>query len=482
MKKAIDLACGRIRGYVLASSDQAFTSGAQLLSGRAIVPGEGWQSKRRRDSGHDWLILRLGVPGIVEGLEIDTTGHEHALPTQLSLEGCTAPHTSSADALQSWEPLLVKSALGEGPLHRFSLPNKKRYSHVRLNIFPDGGVARVRILGYPVPSWMAPGTSPPAALDLASLLNGGQVGQWSDAIEECASVNLLFPDPAGPETAGWTTRRRRQSGHEWLTVKLCAPGRVNSVTVDTEGVEGDCPVKISLKSAATPEHPKDDEWQRLLSSHPVLPNTEHVYSSQELTEQSQTRWVRLNLHPDGGVSRLRVWGELSSEGLVECRLRYLNSASPGELREIFRAVCHSDRWASQMALAGPFESVWDLQKKGAGAWSHCREADWREALLGHPRIGEKAQGADLASRWSRGEQSKAATPDEALKAELREHQLRYEERFGFLFLICASGRTTEEILSSLKIRLEQSPELELQTVAEELAKIIHLRLEKLLVS
>ena len=163
-------------------------------------------------------------------------------------------------------------------------------------------------------------------------------------------------------------------------------------------------------------------------------------------------------------------------------LVYLNAASEPERREIFRAVCHSNTWATELSLAAPYDSVTDLQKKGASIWSRCREEDWREALDGHPRIGERATGEDLASKGSRGEQSKAATPDESLKAELRAKQVAYEEKFGFIFLICATGRNSSEILSILNERMEQSPESELRTVAEELAKIIHLRLEKLLES
>ncbi len=166
----------------------------------------------------------------------------------------------------------------------------------------------------------------------------------------------------------------------------------------------------------------------------------------------------------------------------ERRLDYLNSCPEEERYQIFLAVCHSDRFATELCRQVPFHSVQDLQEKGASAWSLCREADWKESLAGHPRIGEKAAGKDLASRWSRGEQSQASTPDDAVKEELRARQSAYEEKFGFIFLICATGRSSGEILAALNERMQQSPERELRTVAEELAKIIHLRLEKLILS
>ncbi len=481
MKRAIDLASDRLRGYVLASSDQAFTSGAQLVSSQEPKSSLGWRTRRRRESGHDWAVIRLGVPGIVEELVIDTTGQAGQSPTHVSVEGCNAPHTCAAGDLKDWEALLPKTVLADDCPNTFSVPNGKRYSHLRLNIYPDGGITRFHALGQPVPSWMAPGAVPLSSLDLAGAHNGGQVFGWSDAISAPAAQNLIYPSAPSDSNDAWITRRRRQPGHDWLVVRLAEAGQLHTVVLDTERLETDIPAKASLEGAHSLGQPEESDWFELLPAQATLSNTEHVYS-QEIATHEEVRWVRLNLFPDGGMARLRLWGALSPKGQVQSRLRYLNSASSGELREIFRAVCHSDKWASSMALAGPFESVSDLQKKGATAWSHCREVDWREALAGHPRIGEKAKGGDLASRWSRGEQSKAATPDEAIKAELRENQLVYEERFGFLFLICATGRTTDQILSVLKVRLEQTPEIELQTVAEELAKIIHLRLEKLLES
>lgn len=159
---------------------------------------------------------------------------------------------------------------------------------------------------------------------------------------------------------------------------------------------------------------------------------------------------------------------------------YLNSCPEEERREILRAVCHASRWIDQLSGLAPYQSLDDLRQKSAQVWARCDEEDWREALAGHPRIGERAQGQDLASRWSRGEQAAAATPDEAVQRELRDRQAAYEEKFGFLFLICATGLSSQQILAALNQRMQNSPESELPIVAEELAKIIDLRLEKLL--
>lgn len=161
-------------------------------------------------------------------------------------------------------------------------------------------------------------------------------------------------------------------------------------------------------------------------------------------------------------------------------LSFLNSSSAQDLAPIFKAVCHTESWVQDMIAATPFEDLQDLQSKGAAAWSKCGKDEWMEALDGHPRIGQKAKGDDLASKWSRGEQSQAATEDQAVKERLAAVQETYYQRFGFIFLIFASGRSSAEILAAAETRMENSADRELEIVAEELAKIIHLRLEKLL--
>jgi 2-oxo-4-hydroxy-4-carboxy-5-ureidoimidazoline decarboxylase len=180
------------------------------------------------------------------------------------------------------------------------------------------------------------------------------------------------------------------------------------------------------------------------------------------------------------MARLRVWGDLSENGYREARLLYLNSSTPSTLSTLFKQVCHSDKWVKEMVKSAPFKNQNDLLKKGARAWSKCKEKDWIEALDGHPRIGQKAKGSSLSARWSKGEQSAAKSPDERILEQLAEAQQNYFEKFGFIFLICASGRGSKEILEAVKERLPHSAAEEMQIVAEEQAKIIHLRLEKLL--
>ncbi len=168
-----------------------------------------------------------------------------------------------------------------------------------------------------------------------------------------------------------------------------------------------------------------------------------------------------------------------SEIQIPDRLMHLNACSEEERCNLFREVCHSQRWIRELNSLAPYKSLEDLIAKGTQAWTKCEEPDWKEALAGHPRIGEKAQGNQLASRWSRGEQAAAADSDQEAAERLRTRQQEYEERFGYLFLICATGKSRQEIIDALEARLLSEPKVEMLVVSKELAKIISLRLEKL---
>lgn len=490
VKDYIDLASDRLRGHVLAVSSEIDGSARRLLQSScpsALFEGnkrlqetsDAW-STRRRSSGHEWVIVRLGVPGLVRELVIGTRGVGTDCPGFASVEGCVAPHGALPDELDGWVELLPKSTIKGDCQNRFDVLSRQRFTHLRLNVYPDGAVSRFRVLGEALPDWAATGRAFPPYLDLAAGRNGGLVVSSSaTAIGKASHLNA--PDSALSGQDGWVTERRREPGCDEAAIRLAARGRIRMAVVDTHHLTDHAAPAMSLDAATGWEQPEEGDWFEILPVQRLLPDTEHIFDS-GFHEHDDVRWVRLKLHPDGGVSRLRLWGEVSPGGVLESRLLYLSACGEPELHGIFMAVCHSVKFANELCDMAPFESVADLQRKGATAWSRCREKDWKESLAGHPRIGQKASGNDLASRWSRGEQSKAATPDEAVKAELAARQAEYEEKFGFIFLICASGRSSGEILAALNERMEQAPERELQTVAEELAKIIHLRLEKLLES
>lgn len=460
MREPIDLASDRLRGYVLAANDEFFAprenlnraEEAQCCSderGRRGTWTDGWETRRRRrQDENDWAVIRLGVPGTITELVIDTSHFSGSYPPEASVEACVAPVNALPDQLEGWVEILSRSALRGDAKNRFPVECSQRFTHLRLNIFPDGGVARLRVLGFPIPRWTAPGRPLPPWMDLAGLLNGGHVHACSD-MHFGHRQNLILPGPSSRADNGWETRRRREEGNDWATIELAGPGRIEAVTLDTAHFQGNCPDRAMLE-ASTAMDPEDTDWFELLPSQTMVAHTEHHFVD-EIQPNDAVRWVRLNIFPDGGMARLRVWGSLTQEGVIGSRLLALNASGETDLETTFKAVCHSSKWVTEMAGSGPFEGLLDLQKKGAQIWSHCRENDWKEALGGHPRIGERAPGKDLASRWSRGEQSSTAVaPEQDLLATLRQRQLDYEERFGFLFLICATGRTPRRSSPSSK--------------------------------
>lgn len=489
MREPLDLAGAQLRGYVLQASDQSFGAAANLLSvavpqapsaTRLQQPNDGWITRRRRDDGHDWAIVRLGVPGIVEEVVLDTAHFTGNYPPEASVEGCVGKHNSLPEELEGWVTLVPRSDLGGDRANSFRVVTRRRFTHLRLRLYPDGAVARMRVFGQPVPSWMAPGVQQDHLMDLAATLNGGHVHSASDRHYGEPSHLLMPLDPQGPGD-GWATQRKRESGSDWAVVRLVGPGCINSVAIDTAYFEGNHPQSAQLE-ASTNQDPGEDDWFELLPRQNLVAHTEHLFR-QEIQPNEDVLWVRLNIYPDGGVARFRAWGRLSAEGYEEARLLFLNSSGPEDLQSIFKQVCHSRKWAMELTDLAPFIDLNDLLKKGARAWSKCGEADWLEALAGHPRIGQKADGAGLSARWSKGEQSGAAgSADDGVKKTLLKVQEDYFQKFGFIFLICATGKSSEEILESAKRRLGNSAKEELQTVAEEQSKIIHLRLEKLLKS
>lgn len=477
MKELIDLTSQELGGYVLAATDGL--EGARQNLNRT-EPGPitgGWQTQRRRDSGHDWAVIRLGTPGTIEEVIIDTSGFRGDHPERASLEGCVAPHNALVEELDGWTEIVAPTTIAGNKENRFGTGTLERFTHLRLNIYPDGCVARLQVFGRPVPDWMTPGFHPAGLIDLVAARNGGAVHSASDLFIG-APGNLILPGQATHRTDGWMTRRRREPGLERAVFRLVGASEVRALTIDTAHFSGDHPSQVQVDGScgATPE---GDDWFELLPAQTLLPHTCHEFQ-QEIVPNAGVRWVRLNLIPDGGLSRFRVWGDLTEDSLIECRLTFLNSSSSSTLARIFKQVCHADKWVSRMVEAAPFSDLDDLLKKGDQAWSGCQESDWRQAIEGHPRIGEKAKGKSLSSAWSRGEQSKASAMDTDIAERLSQTQRKYDEKFGFIFLICATGLSSEQILKAVEQRLENSMADELQNVAKEQAKIIQLRLEKLL--
>jgi allantoicase len=303
--------------------------------------------------------------------------------------------------------------------------------------------------------------------------------------------NLIMPGRAANMSDGWETRRRRGAGHDWAIVRLGAPGAVSRVEVDTGWFKGNYPDTCTLEGVHAPgataaELAASDAWRELLPRTRLQSHTRHRFEP-ELAALGPVTHVRLRVFPDGGVSRLRVWGTLEEEARRALGVRRLDTLPEGEARAELRACNASSRWIDAMLAARPFGSAAAALEAGARAWAATGPGDWREAMAGHPRIGEPRAGhgaaaapTSFARAWSQKEQSGMAAATDAQRAAMAEANRAYEAKFGFIYLVCATGKTADELLGAIRARLDHALEHELNVAAEELGKITHLRLEKLL--
>ena len=323
----IDLASEKIGGAVVFANDDFFAPKENLLKVTApiFIEGkytergkwmDGWESRRRRTPGFDWCIVRLGLPGIVRGIVVDTSYFRGNYPEHCSLEGASLPGVPSEDELKDeaipWVPLLPQVALAGNSHNSFSIQYDERITHLRFKIYPDGGVARLRVYGEVVPDWEQVKRDG-GPVDLASVESGAFVLSCSDMFFG-HKHNLIMPGRATDMSDGWETKRRRGPGHDWVIIKLGRHGSVNRIEVDTSYFKGNFPESCSLEGTYSPDF--SDErltdlsipWVSILSRTKLQAHTRHFFE-EELSEAGTVSHLRFNIFPDGGVSRLRVFGK-----------------------------------------------------------------------------------------------------------------------------------------------------------------------------
>jgi allantoicase len=318
----VDLAAARLGGGVIVANDEFFAPKEALLlehpavfiEGKYTERGkwmDGWETRRRRSPGYDWCIVRLGVPGIVRGFVVDTSFFRGNYPESCSIEGCVLQGVPDAAALEQaqWFELLPKSTLQGDSRNEFAIASDKTVTHLRLNIFPDGGVARLRVHGVVTPDWDR--LRKRGQIDLAAVEHGARVISASDMFFGHRH-NLIMPGRGTHMGDGWETKRRRGPGYDWVVVKLGNAGSIERVLVDTIHFKGNAPGSCSVEvcNAATDDDATPESgWRELLPNTPLQPDTLHSFEDELRTGDVATH-VRLNIYPDGGVSRLRVFGRL----------------------------------------------------------------------------------------------------------------------------------------------------------------------------
>ncbi len=268
---------------------------------------DGWESRRKRTPGNDYCVIRLGVPGTVHGLDIDTRFFTGNFPPEASVDACCCDDEQPGDAAD-WQTLVPRLPL-TGDAHNFvSVPAPRFVTHLRLNIFPDGGVARLRIFGEVQPGRIDSKATRP--IDLVALENGGRALCCSD--EHYGSMhNLNVSGSAINMGDGWETARRRGPGNDWVVLSLGIPGTIEEVQLDTAFFKGNYPDRAEIRAAFEPAKEgiasASEHWPLLLPAARLQADHLHRFV-RELASIGPVTHLRLNIYPDGGVSRLRILG------------------------------------------------------------------------------------------------------------------------------------------------------------------------------
>ncbi|MAZ89932.1 MAG: allantoicase [Cellvibrionaceae bacterium] len=324
----INLLGRKVGGKALSCSDEWFAPCTNLVNdGRGIFKAgyfvetgqwmDGWESRRSYDrvrpSGleHDWCILRLGIAGVIRGFDVDTNHFRGNAPEFVSIEAANV--TGEIDDDTEWFELLKKSPTQPHQQHLFDLEPcelaDQVWTHLRLNIYPDGGVARLRAYGEAKANknHYIDGE----LVDLASVVNGGRGLTCSDKFYSSPS-NLLMPYPGINMGDGWETKRRRDQNNDWCIVKLGLQGSIRKIIVDTAHFKGNFPDRFSLLATKTQRQDieaEDIEWQTILPITKLYADQEHLFISEiSVDSTAEFTHIKMNIFPDGGVSRLRIFG------------------------------------------------------------------------------------------------------------------------------------------------------------------------------
>lgn len=339
-----DLASRALGGGVVAANDEFFAARDNLVTAAppTFSPAtfgakgqiyDGWETRRRREPGHDYAIVRLGAPGVVHGVVVDTSFFTGNYPPYAAVEACGMEgYPGPADLADAeWTPLVPRSPLRGDARNLFPVHDPHRFTHVRLRVFPDGGVARLRVHGTVVPD---PRLFLDAAFDLAALENGGLVVGCSDMFYG-SPQQLIAPGLARVMGEGWETARRRDGGNDWVEVRLAAPGRVRLVELDTSHFKGNAPGSAGLRGvdarAADPADPA--AWFEILPRTRLQPDTRHRFPLDPGSCPPATQ-VRLDIFPDGGMARLRLPGQVDPADLARLRRAWRDSLPPGHARQL----------------------------------------------------------------------------------------------------------------------------------------------------
>lgn len=321
--RLVNLANPRLGAEVTFATDDFFADKARMIdpSDAVFIDGkydengkwmDGWESRRKRSTGYDYAILKLGQPGVIEGFDIDTSNFTGNFAPAASIEAC-----NSADAVPgedaNWTELVPAMNLSGDSHHLVAAGSDSAWTHLRLNIYPDGGVARLRVYGTVYKDWANADRT--GEYDLLAMENGGR---GISAIDEHFGViaNLTLPGKGVNMGDGWETRRRREPGNDWAILELGHVGEIERICIDTSFFKGNFPAGASIQAARATGGTDDSLpvqsqfWEELLPRQALTADNEHMFEA-EVAKLGPISHIRLNIFPDGGVMRLRLFGKLA---------------------------------------------------------------------------------------------------------------------------------------------------------------------------
>ena len=316
----VNLAAARFGAEAVAASDEFFAPRSRMLAESPAVfivdkydeHGkwmDGWETRRRRGVGHDWCLVRLAWPGVIHGLDIDTSHFTGNYPPAAMLEGCLSESEPGDDA--GWREIQPAVSLGPSAHHYLPVGKAGPVNWLRLHIYPDGGVARLRVYGEPYCDWSARDRG--KIHELSGLESGGRIVAYNNA-HYGSPWALLAPGRGVNMGDGWETRRRREPGNDWIVVQLGHPGNIERIEVDTAHFKGNFPESCSIQAALVDGGTDSSVvtqamfWDEALERQKLKADTVHVFEQKTIRAQGPVSHVRLNIFPDGGVSRLRIFG------------------------------------------------------------------------------------------------------------------------------------------------------------------------------
>ena len=316
----IDLAQSRLGSKIVFKTNEFFAPAKRIINPWPPVFKEGvfdkhgkwmdgWETKRKRGKGYDYLILKLGRPGRISKIDIDTSYFSGNQPTKVSLNACFSKK-KLPDKNSKWTTILKKKPTKANSHHFFNIKNKSIFTHIKLNIYPDGGIARIRIYG----SMKILKNFTGKVLNLTSVLHGATPIACNNEHFGRAE-NILAPGMGKNMGDGWETRRSRGKNFDWLIIKCAAAGKINKIQIDTHHFKGNYPDKCSIQAAFIDKKissraivNNSKKWKLLLNKVKLYAHKKHNFKN-NLMKSKKINYIKINVFPDGGISRIRVFGK-----------------------------------------------------------------------------------------------------------------------------------------------------------------------------